>query len=268
MNENKTNTDKGFKVLLSIALLGIITIVVLLFSNFFKDRFTHLEDYEYSYSLKPGFYEVGVHIPAGTYVVNLEKVKEAEFAIYNTDDSNLYYYRLYFVCDNEKGEKDILEYSPHSSMIFPNRSKNITLKEGQVLEIEPQTSFTFYTNDIEDTSFDPIKVAYSDITIGSHVFWVGKDFPAGVYDIIYEPNDSSQVGTVKCEIKNIDASYFIENSYIYDCEGKNGTQMIAHGMPFTPGSSISVGNLNEITLVPTKYIGKTFNSLTWEADSN
>ena len=38
-------------------------------------------------------------------------------------------------------------------------------------------------------------------------------------------------------------------------------------MPFTPGSSISIGSINEVTLVPTKYIGKTFNSLTWEADS-
>ena len=100
------------------------------------------------------------------------------------------------------------------------------------------------------------------------MFWVGKEFPAGVYDIIYEPKDSNQVGTVKCEIKNIDASFSIQNGYFFDCEGKNGTQMIAHGMPFTPGSSISVGNLNEITLVPTKYIGKTFNSLTWEAGSN
>ena len=62
MNENKTNTDKGFKVLLSIGLLGIITIVVLLFSNFFKDRFTHLEDYEYSYSLKPGFIQMILRI--------------------------------------------------------------------------------------------------------------------------------------------------------------------------------------------------------------
>lgn len=267
MNENKTNIDKAFKVLLSIGLLGIITIVVLLFSNFFKDRFTHLEDYEYSYSLKPGFYEVGVHIPAGTYVVNLEKVKEAEFVTYNTDDSNLYYYRSYYVYDNEKGEKDILEYTPYFhpylSMIFPNRSKDIILKEGQVLYIKPQTSFIFYSSDIEDTSFDPIEIVYSDISIGSHVLWAGKDFLAGVYDIIYEPKDSNQAGTVKCEIKDID-----ETSYFFDCEGENGTQIIAHGMPFTPGSSISVGNLNEVTLVPTKYIGKTFNSLTWEANSN
>lgn len=268
MNENRIKTDKGLKVILSICFLGIITVVILLFSIFFKDCFTSLEDYEYSYGLKPGFYEVGVHIPAGTYVVNLEKDKEAKFTTYKTNDSNLYYYREYFVCDNEKGEKDILEYRPYFSMFFPNRSKNITLKEGQVLEIEPQTSFTFYTNNIENTSYDPIEVTYSDITIGSYVFWAGKDFPAGVYDIIYEPKDSNQTGTVKCEIRNIDVSYFTENSYFFDCEGENGTQMIAHGMPFTPGSSISVGDLNEITLVPTKYISETFNSLTWEADSN
>ncbi len=267
MKGNNSKTDIVLKVILSICLLGIIPILIILLSIFFKDRFTSLDDYEYNYTLRPGFYEVGVHLPVGTYVVQLEEGKESEFSTYTMDDSYIYFQRRYYVYDNEKGEKDILKHpyfgigiSGVRSVPLKKRIKNISLKEGQILKIEPQTSFIFYTNDAKSTSLSSIEITYSDIPIGSNVSFAGKDFPAGVYDIIYEPKDSNQVGTIKCEIKNI-------SSYSFECEGKNGTQVIAHGMPFTPGSSISIGSINEVTLVPTKYIGKTFNSLTWEADS-
>lgn len=273
MNENKSKTDIVLKVLLSICLLGLIPILIILMSFFFKDRFTSLDDYEYSYTLRPGFYEVGVHLPAGTYVVQLEDGKEAEFSIYNVEDSYIYFQKKYYVYDDEKREKDILK-QPYfginafgRSVSLKKRIKNITLEEGELLNIEPQTSFIFYSNDVENTSFDPIEVTYSDIPIVSDVSIAGEDFPAGVYDILYEPKDSNQVGTIKCAIKDIDASYSVKG-YSFDCEGKNGTQVIAHGIPFTPGSNINTSNIAEITLVPTKYISKTFNSLTWEADSN
>lgn len=273
MNENKSKADIVLKVILSICLVGVIAILIILMSSFLGDRFTSLDDYEYSYTLRPGFYEVGVHLPAGTYVVQLEENEEAEFSIYKMEDSYIYFQRKYYVYDNKKGEKDILK-QPYlglrvlvRSVQLKKRIENITLEEGQLLYIEPQTGFIFYSNDIEDTSFEPIEVTYSDIPIVSDVSIAGEDFPAGVYDILYEPKDSNQVGTIKCTIKDIDANDS-SKSYSFECEGENGTQVIAHGIPFTPGSKIVTGNMDGITLVPTKYIGKTFNSLTWEADSN
>ena len=273
MKKNNSKTDILLKVILFIGILGVISILIILTSIFLEDRFTSLDDYEYNYTLGPGFYEVGVHLPAGTYVVQLEEAKEAEFSIYKIEESHIYFTQKYYVYDNEKGEKDILKqpylgiHGLGKNVSLEKRIKNITLEEGELLNIEPLTSFIFYSNAVEDTSVESIEVTYSDIPIVSSVSMAGEDFPAGVYDILYEPKDSNQVGTVKCTIKDIDVSYSVKG-YSFECEGKNGTQIIAHGIPFTPGSNIYTDNIDEIILVPTKYIGKTFNALTWEADSN
>jgi len=274
MNENKSKSDIVLKVILYIGVLGLIAIFMIFLMLFFKDRFIDLDNYEHSYTLKPGLYEVGVHLPAGTYVVQLEEGKEGEFDICMMEDSSIYTKSKYYVYDNEKGEKDIIKrpyfgiYALGRSVPTYKRIKSITIDEGQILNIESMASIIFYSNDIEEIiNSNRIEVKHSDVTLALNASRAGKDFPAGVYDILYEPKDSSQKGTINCAIKDISAIYSLVN-YSFECEGKMDSQVVAHGIPFTPGSSINIGNLDGVILVPTKYIGKTFNSLTWESDSN
>ena len=128
---------------------------------FFEDRFTKLEDYEYKYTLESGTYEVGVELPAGTYVVKMEGADETEINIYKEEESQVYYQKRYYVYDNKKGEKDIIK-QPYggisirgvggSSVLFQKRIKNITLEEGQILEIAPEISFIFYSHTAKNTN--------------------------------------------------------------------------------------------------------------------
>ena len=267
MKRNNSKTDILLKAILGLGILGMLVVGYFLVSNFLEDRFTRLEDYKYDCTLIPGFYEVGVNLPAGTYVVQLE-AQEAELVIYKQEDSGIYFLRKYYVYGNEKGEKAVLKLpyggigiSGVRKVPLKKRVKNITLEEGQLLYVAPETEFFLYTNEIEHSSFESIEITNPEVPVVSSTSMAGEDFPAGVYDIVYIPKDSNQVGTIKYSIKD-----FMGVSI--DCEGKKGAQVIARGIPFTPGSTLYIGNLDEITLVPKQKIGEVLNSLTWEAENN
>ena len=154
MKGNNSKSDILLKVILIIGSLALIGFGIILTSHIFEDRFTDLDDYEYKYVLEPRTYEVGVDIPAGKYVVQMENAEEAEINIYEQLDSDIYFKRRYYVYDNEKGEKDILKVPFGAIGIsgvggkapIKKRVKNVTLEEGQLFEIEPEISFIFYSN--------------------------------------------------------------------------------------------------------------------------
>ena len=272
MSKNNQKSDNFLKIALIICTVGISSILIVLMFIFCKDRFTSYDDYKYNYSLRPGYYEVGVDLPASTYVVELGEGKEAEFSIYKDQGSCIAFQRRYYVYDNEKGGKDILKLpyggigiSGIRKVPIKKRVNSIELKEGQFLKIEAQTSLVFYTNDIEDINSDVIQVTQIEVPVSSYRATAAQDFPAGVYDIVYIPNDSNQSGTIQCQLKDVEANYSA-NGYSFECVGLNRTQVIARGIPFTPGSSITLTNVDGVTLVATERIVKTFNSITWEAN--
>ena len=154
MSENNQKSDNFLKIALIICTVGISSILIVLMFIFCKDRFTSYDDYKYNYSLRPGYYEVGVDLPAGTYVIELGEGEEAEFGIYKDQGSGISFQKKYYVYDNEIGGKDIIKrpylgvHYKHWSVPLKKRVNNISLSHGQILKIQDQTSFVFYTNDI------------------------------------------------------------------------------------------------------------------------
>ena len=151
MKKNNLKSDILLKIILVICILGLVVFGIIIMSHVFEDKFTDLDDYEYKYELEPGSYEVGVDLPTGEYVVQMENAEKAEINIYEKYDSEMYFKRRYYVYDNENGEKDILKVPFGSIGIagvrrapIQKRIKNITLEEGQFFEVGPEVRFIFY----------------------------------------------------------------------------------------------------------------------------
>lgn len=250
-------SDKLIILIASICIIGILSIAFFLVGPFIRDKFTRLENFKQHYLLDPGIYEIGTHIPEGTYYVRSDVEETCYFDIYELEEDYMYCRGEYQVRDKNKLMQP---FRGKWGVEIKNRKKNIDLENGRILMIRPNTQLLFYSNDaniddlnsIENSTLKTYKLVNRAVA--------GQDFKTGVYDIIYEPTDSEQNGTVTCVIKFV-GTYESEFTMTFHCSGKDGSRLVYKNVPFTSDSTIAT-NIQGITLVPTKKISETFNEIT------
>ena len=250
-------SDKLIILIVSICIIGILSIAFFLVGPFIRDKFTRLENFKYHYVLEPGIYEIGTHIPEGTYYVRSDVEETCYFDIYELAEDYMYCRGEYQVRDKNK----LMQPTRGMWRVeIKNRKRNINLENGKILMIRPNAQLLFYSNDanndlnrIRNSTLKTYKLVNRAVA--------GQDFKTGVYDIIYEPTDSEQNGTVACVIKFY-GTYESEFTMTFHCSGKEGSQLVYKNVPFTSDSTITTKNIQGITLVPTKIISEKFKEIT------
>lgn len=125
----------------------------------------------YEITLMDGFYEVGVHLPEGTYDIVCENCG----TIWLDDEANQIYEYLYL----ESGKEG-------------STCEDVYLYAGTMIEIESSGVFCFVTENANDYSMDFIENPNTESYEVEAIATAGVDFPAGVYDL-YVPDDSFSV---------------------------------------------------------------------------
>lgn len=261
--------------MVAICLLGIVVLLGMLIFRYLERNTVTLDSAKYKYVLKAGIYEVGAHVPAGAYKIKVLDDEEGYFNLHDSVDTNLYLINTYRVIKNEKSNDDSLKkinsnpIGIYRMFRTSGKVKEVTLEEGQFVNVQPDTILAFFSNDIENDELKSIHIdKIETYYVSEHEYHfvksnavAGVDFPVGVYDIIYKPVKAENSGTIECNL------YFSENgrTLLFECDGKEGEQIIFRGVPFTLNSSITTNYLDKIELVPTEYIGKAFNDITWNA---
>ena len=268
-----TNILLGF--LVSLCLIGIIAITLNLAFVFFIPS---IDKCKYQYNLESGFYEVGTHVPAGKYRVQLEEGSDTNFEVYKFMENVLTGGTEYDI-RNIRGKNVLVSRHGRGNYYFlKNESKlrYLTLSENQIICVHPNSKLVLYTNKIANPTLDQINIeltkSYYNLPLNesnlpSNSCVAGEDFDSGVYDILYNPTDVNHKGTIQCEIKFDGGEYYSSLTLPFECDGSKGEQIIFRNIPFTPESIISVYKTEGISLVPTENISNNFNQITWESDS-
>ncbi len=211
-------------------------------------------DFENSYILGPGIHHIGSDIPAGKYHIQTENGKDGQMNLFQFEDN------VFF---------------PVSSSIFMEQHKDerndYFLTNGYYIVIGPGTELGFYTNDNKELNEEQIKTdcteeyplsKWSDKT-GSGWLRAGKDFPAGVYDIVYTPGKSNWDVTVQFNVPNPVSDKqeeLFEGTVTFKVS--DGRQTFT-GVPMTEGSAITVSRDGaQITLKPAEYTNRAFYDMT------
>lgn len=250
----------------SICIIGILSILFILVGPNIKDRFTKLSDFEHQYLLEPGIYEIGTHIPAGTYYVRSDVEETCKFDVYDISNNFLFTTGCYQV----RNKTQLMQPAKQQWGIeIKNRKRNIELGEGKLLMIYPNTQLFFYSNRIEDSALNTknnsnLKTYQISDVQSSKRLVSGKDFESGVYDILYEPKNATQEGRVSCVLKFV-GSYESKFTMTFDCSGSDGDQVLYKNIPFTKDSVI-VTIVEGVSLVPSKVISAKLNEIT--SDNN
>lgn len=261
----------------AICLLGIVFILGLLAAPLMKRDSTTLENSQYKYTLTAGIYEVGAHIPEGTYKIKVIDDDEGYFSLHESPDLYLNTLNVYKITksDDSKDHKIekadggfALRFGGYAAPVFKAKAKvkEIHLEDGQIINVQSDTTLVFYSNKISDDNLNIIHIDNSETYyVSEHEYHfiesnaiAGVDFPAGVYDILYKPVQEENSGTVECRLQFND----FESHFLFECDGEDGEQIVFHGVPFTQNSSITTNYLDEIYLVPSEDIGPIFNDIT------
>lgn len=144
-----------------------------------------------------GTYKVGKTIPSGTYcLINNEDKGSAELEI-DYDSLN--------------------KFSSIALMLSTNTYAYFSIKEGEYLEIEQG-----YAIPLDDFHTDSLET-YSDISSGMYL--VGKDIPAGEYEVYCTSEFGNAKYTVYSEIPSSKDNIFVAADYI----DKNGFITVSDG---------------------------------------
>jgi len=187
-------------------------------------------DYEYENFLGPGLYKVGVHIPAGTYSIELDCGTYGTVSTFEYDGDTFY---------NNEGftlESDETEYIV-----------DLYLYEGEVLHVSSEITVYVYSYDIDsDYYVEENMLTESHSVVDSAT--AGVDFEPGYYDIYYVPYDDIESGSILYNIWDAKVDNFIFQSSQY--LGADLGQIWYCNVPFTEGSTIDLFGIHEIMLVP------------------
>lgn len=182
----------------------------------------------YEISLEAGVYKGGVHIPEGEYVI---EANSGEGSITLDDEENGIYVNYYF------GEES--EYAVESVEGF-------RVYRGAIIEIENQVSLHFQTENAQ-MDLTQIPNPNTESKTLSEKFTVGKDIPAGVYD-------------VKCVEGSGIFDYNIDRSEDYSSyEGKligaNSSSFAEtyRNIVLPEGTEVEISGMT-VTLTPSEYI--------------
>lgn len=189
----------------------------------------------YETELEPGEYVVGVHLPEGTYLVEL---MDGNGSFNVSDYTNSIYLWEYF------GEEEDYEVTGVT---------DVRLYTGAKLNVNDNVKLKFTTENgqTEKMDFAENPLAESVTLTQERMLTAGLDFEAGVYDA----EISSGWATLDYEVPT-DAEY-VENgvnsrTVWLDASGRD---RIYHNIVLPAGTTISTDAEEKILLTPSKYIG-------------
>lgn len=207
------------------------------------------ETYNYEQYLEPGYYTVGVHIPEGTYDIEILDGNYGDIEIYEYIDGIVMMKDFYFL-DGDYEDQSYVEA--------------LYLEEGDILSISPNLGIMI--SSYEELTFvdlyvenNPLSQTY--MVTGSAV--AGVDFPAGVYDIYYEPYLEDEYGTVGFSIwsEEKQANMFTDELYVDSYMG----EVYFKNVPLTKESQIWLTDLETITLIPSSELDPQMLSISGES---
>ncbi len=185
---------------------------------------------EFSANLTSGAYIVGIHIPAGTYNIELLESDESYvwgYLVVNRDGRMLTYGSI--------DEEDYFE--------------EITLIDGDGLNLDSDVPAHFYTENAQPMTMEKIENPLTQTILFDYYEdkIAGIDFPAGTYDIYILEND---YGSVKIDIYN-DFLSNQETYYSFYEEDVSLLEPIRH-IEIPTGTRVSTDALI-MELVPSEY---------------
>lgn len=198
-------------------------------------------DYAYEEWLPAGLFEVGVHIPAGTYDIVLDWGDEGYVELLEYADGTMHTIESFYL---ESGVDDVID--------------TITLLEGEILRISPEIMVCVYSIDADpNTIFNELNELTDHCSVGENMMVAGIDFPAGVYDISYIPSIEAEMGTVTISLwsNEYQSAILVDNLYFDDSYGDT----IYCNVPFETGSYIYVSGLENVELVPSLEVKEGYN---------
>lgn len=201
-------------------------------------------DYRYQQIIGPGIYQTGSYLPEGKYHIQLEKGESASLQVYQFLNNKFYHTTTYILDSSNQSKKN--------SFFF---------NEGYYFVISPGTEIGFYSDDVNKHSLRRTETGHDEsYTINAPAI-AGKDFPAGVYDLIYTSADGQGI-TIDCTVLNPD-----NGEEITVCTVKfdgSGDEQIFTGVPLPQGSRLTFSRAeHEITLRSAEYTFLEFYDLTW-----
>ena len=166
---------------------------------------------KYSKTLAPGDYQVGVHIPEGTYSVQMSEDIDADFIV--SDDINRIHYDRNLQADDG---------------ITKVRFRNVYLFTGATIKIENADGAILVSENAHMNSMNQVEpnIAKETFTIENDSL-AGIEFPEGTYDITLTPGEGNYGGVLKSSydvqqnIRTVDGNPFVYKN----CELPKGTNL-------------------------------------------
>lgn len=198
--------------------------------------------------MDPGFYTVGVHIPEGTYDVEIVSGSYGDIEIYEYDGEDIMMKDFYFM--------DI-DYEDQSYI------DALCLEDGDILSVAPGMGISMLSCDAVTNELYTEANPVSETYVVSSSAVAGVDFPAGVYDVYYEPYEEEEFGNVSFSIwseekqRNMMEKDLYLDSYMGAVSFKN--------VPLTEESKIGLVDLKAVTLVPSDEVDPKLHSVSGES---
>lgn len=218
---------------LIIAIFGIIPSLIGLINEGSSD--VTVQEYAYENYLEAGMYGVGVHIPEGTYTIGIDWGDSGLIEIMDYVGNELYVNEVYLL------DMEDMSYI-----------EDIYLSEGQILNVSSDLLVYLYSDDADFYNVYGEENPLTESFVISGEAYAGVDFPAGLYDICYEPGEEEEYGIVYYHLWNQQSQdVMLEGSQFFDSD--MGIT-VYRNVPLTEGSKIWLEDLTEITLTPSEVI--------------
>jgi len=187
----------------------------------------------YEVTLEPGMYKVGMDIPLGRY--EAENVMGDSGYVKIQDNRNGIFLSEDIGYDEQERVSDLRLYDDAYFIVSPNVIVKIYTKNAQNFSLEGQVN--------------PLT---QSVVITEELI-AGEDFEAGVYDIVYQPTEETEYGSVEYVITD-EEGYEYEWSLYFD--SGMGSQTF-HNLLLPEDAVVTISDLESVTLVPSKTIEST-----------
>ncbi len=235
---SSTDSKKNDNKKSIVPILGVIAAVIGILPNLFE--FVEDSSYEevrveatYETCLEPGSYLVGTHIPEGTYMLEIEQGEWGLIGFQEIKDGEI------FVNEYEVMNVDDFE-----------RIEEVYLGENEVLSISTGLTLMAYSSDADPNGVTSQLNPQTEGYIISQTSVAGVDFPAGVYDIVFDLEHPDDEGSVSYQIMNpLTGLVMLEQSQMLSAEDD-----VYRNLTLTEGSVIWVEGLQQVIIQPSEVI--------------
>ena len=234
-NQKKTKKPLEFGKIIGVivVILGIIPSIFNLITNIADEQqYTYSEEIgittSYENYLEPGMYTIGVHLPEGTYDIELATGDYGSIDILENIDGYMHMVDFYS-----------LDWRNNDGIV-----EDVYLYAGEILDVSAGCGVYVYSYDSDNSYYEMENPNASNYVItGAAV--AGVDFPAGVYDVYYDALVEGEAGGVYFELYNeVQEQMHVGYEYFEYDWGPD----VYRNVPLAEGSVISVENLSEITI--------------------